>query len=198
MSDVLKNIQTRRSVRSYRDEKIPDEIVRELLKVGTLAPNGNNFQGLRFVVMENREKMDRYAAVAREMSKTNFIGIRDAATDPSQKEAMDKMVKMLSNPEFDIFYSAPLVIFIFTAPGTLTPVEDASLAAENMFLYANSIGIGSCWIGFGKALQFYPDFMAEAGVPPGHTLVAPLVFGYPKKGLPESHRKEPQVFKWIK
>jgi nitroreductase len=197
MNEVLKNIQTRRSVRSYKDEKIPEDIIRELLKVATLAPNGVNFQGLRFVVMQNREKIDKYATAAKEMSKANFIKVRDAATEPLQMEAMDRMVKMLSNPDLNVFYSAPLVIFIFTALGTLTPVEDASLAAENMFLYAHSVSIGSCWIGFGKVLQFYPEFMAEAEVPPGHILVAPLVFGYPKKEMAKSHRKEPQVFKWI-
>ena len=47
-----------------------------------------------------------------------------------------------------MFYHAPVAVFVFTHPSALTPVEDAGTAVENMFLYARSLGIGSCWIGW--------------------------------------------------
>lgn len=198
MNDLLKIIETRRSVRKFREENVLDDVVHELLRVGTLAPNGGNTQGLRFVVVRNRAKIDHYATLGRELSLAGLTKARDGVSDTMKKAGMDNMIKMLSNPALNIFYSAPLVIFIFTASEAITPVEDASLAAENMMLYARSLGIGSCWIGFGKALEHSPEFKAEAGVPPGHMLVAPLVFGYPMMtDMAPVKRDEPKIFKWI-
>jgi len=58
MNEVLKNIYARRSVRSYDGKKVPEETVREIIKAGTFAPSGMNVQGLRFVVMENQERIE--------------------------------------------------------------------------------------------------------------------------------------------
>ena len=109
------------------------------------------------------------------------------------------VVKQLSNPNNDIFYGAPAIVFIFTTPNCLTPVEDASLAAENMMLAAKSLGLGSCWIGFARALGQDPECLKELNVPADHQLVASIVLGYPRKGdMRPSVRDEPKVLGWLK
>jgi nitroreductase len=194
MNEVLKNIYARRSVRSYSEKKVTEETVKEIIKAGTHAPTGMNAQPLRFVVMENQERLDHYSGIAKGL----FIaGAEDRSKDKPVPENLRGLIKTMSNPDFQIFYHAPTVVFIFADPSALTPVEDASLAVENMFLYASSLGIGSCWIGFARPLEHSAEFLKECRVPTDHRLVAQIVLGYPKGELAESKRDEPQIISWI-
>lgn len=195
MNEVLKNIYERRSVRAYEDRSVPEEIVQEIIKTGFHAPNGANTQGLRFAVITNKAKLKAYAEKGRVMSLAAFQKMNEQ--QPSDMTA--GMIKQLSNPNNDIFYGAPAIVFIFTTPNCLTPIEDASLAAENIMLAAKSLGLGSCWIGFARALGQDPEFMRELNVPADHQLVASIILGYPRKGdMRPSVRDEPKVLGWLK
>jgi len=196
MNEVLKNIYSRRSVRSFSDKKVPEEAIREILKAGTYAPNGMNVQALRFVIFENKGRIDHYSAVAKELFLAGMA--KGRPKDAPVPENVQGMIRTLSNPEFNLFYHAPMVVFVFTHPSALTPVEDASLAVENMFLYARSIGIGSCWIGFANSLAHSSEFLKECQVPADHRLVAQFVLGYPKTEHSEGKRSDPQILSWIK
>ena len=58
----------------------------------------------------------------------------------------------MSNPDFQLFTVRRMAVFVFAHPSALTPVEDASLAVENIFLYAGPPLDRSCWIGFAASL----------------------------------------------
>jgi nitroreductase len=60
---------------------------------------------------------------------------------------------MMKMPDFSIFYNAPLMIMVLARSDADFPQIDCSLAAENMMLAAESLGIGSCWIGLGMPLS---------------------------------------------
>ena len=195
MNEVLKNIYGRRSVRSYADKSVPEETILEILKAGFHAPNGANAQGLRFAVVTDRSKLKAYAERGRVMSLAMFQKMNEER--PSDGTAY--MVKMLSNPNNDIFHGAPAIVFVFASPSCLTPLEDASVTAENMMLAAKSLGLGSCWIGFARSLGQDPGFMKDLNVPGGHQLLASIILGYPKnEEMSQSVRGEPMVLSWLK
>lgn len=190
MNEVMRNILDRRSVRSYTDERVPEDILREIIKAGTHAPNGMGVRPLRFVVVTDQDTMKKLSDTAKQL----FTAMLQRSGPSEQTEGM---VRTLSNPDFHIFYHAPALVLVFTAPSSLTPVEDGALAAENMMLAARSFGLGSCWIGFAKPLMYSPEFMSEAEVPEGHQLIAPLIFGHPRKEPAPADRGEPEILKWI-
>jgi nitroreductase len=196
MNEVLSNIYARRSVRSYEEKKVPEGTLMEILKAGTSAPSGMNVQALRFVVMENNERIDHYSGVAKDLFLAGMT--KNLTQDQAVPPNVQGLIKILSNPEFQLFYHAPVVVFVFAHPSARTPVEDASTAVENMFLYARSLGIGSCWIGFAGSLAHSSEFLEECQVPSDHKLVAQFVMGYPRGEFPEGKRHEPQIVKWIK
>jgi nitroreductase len=148
------------------------------------------------VVMENPERIDHYSAVAKELFKAGMTMNRPK--DEPIPERIQELIKTLSNPDFQLFYHAPVAVFVFAHPSARTPVEDAGTAVENVFLYARSLGIGSCWIGFAGSLAHSPEFLQECEVPSDHKLVAQFILGYPKGEFPEGKRQEPQIIKWIK
>jgi nitroreductase len=190
VNDVFENIYLRRSIRDYKLNDVPDDIIRELIKVGTYAPSAGNKQPWRFVVIKNREMIARLSDRAKKLW-LDRVG-----------ESSDPEVKMLANamkmPEFNIFYNAPVLVLIFAAPGAYSPQDDCAAAAENMMLAARSLGIGSCWIGLGMPLGSDTDVLQELKVPEDYRLMAPLIFGYPVKDIQLApQRKEDVTLNWI-
>jgi len=72
--DVLEAIRTRRSIRKYRPELIPEEKLEMILEAARLAPSAGNRQPWRFVVVQN---VDRKKALAEAANNQTFL--KDAA-----------------------------------------------------------------------------------------------------------------------
>jgi nitroreductase len=112
-------------------------------------------------------------------------------------QALSALKKSLADPKYNIFYEAPLLIFV-SGEQSRFGVYDCSMAAQNMMLAAYSLGIGSCWIGTAVPLANEPKIKAALGVPEDHIVHAAIIFGYPKNGFPQSPPKHPaQILKRI-
>jgi nitroreductase len=191
VNEVIRNIYLRRAVRDYRPNDVPDDIVRELIKTGTYAPSAMNKQPWRFVVIKNKDTIAHLSDRAKKLW-LDTVG-------ESKDEAMAGIVNAMKTPGFNIFYNAPVLVLIFASPDSYRPEYDCALAAENMMLAARSLGIGSCWIGFGMPLGADKSLLEEWKVPAGHRLMAPLIFGYPVKDIQTAPpRNEDVVLNWIK
>jgi nitroreductase len=189
-NDVLKNIYSRRSIRDYLPDDVPDDVIRELIRAGTYAPSAANKQPWRFVVIKNRELIKRLS----DKSKELWLEQAAKSTQPELKS----LANMVSRPGFNIFYTATLLIMIFSDPDALSPEIDCALAAGNMMLAARSKGIGSCWIGLAAPLGQVRAIMDDLGVPLVCRLVGSLIFGYPVKlDQKAPKREENVVLKWI-
>lgn len=191
MNDVFRHIYMRRSVRDYKQEEVPDEILQELIKAGIYAPSALNEQPWKFVVIKNTELIKRCSDRAKQLWLERFKGLAS--------EDVGELIKLVSAPEFNIFYNAPVLVLIFSRPEVDSPQIDCALAAENMMLAAASIGIGSCWIGLGSPLEADTGLMQEMGVPEGYRLMAQLIFGYPaEKETQAPERNKDVILKWIR
>jgi nitroreductase len=186
---VLDNIYHRRSVRNYSDKEVPDEIIKEIIRAGTYAPTAVNKQPWRFVVVKNRHLIEEYD----DRAKKAFL----AAYKDTDNPDLVRYVQHLSKPTTRLFYGAPVLILVFASPDVINE-HDCALAAENMMLAAQSLGIGSCWIGLAAGLGYDAEFLKEVGVSEGHKLIAPLIFGYPTKEKPMAPARNADVIlKWI-
>jgi nitroreductase len=190
VNDVFKNIYLRRAVRDYKPHEVPDDIIKELIKAGTYAPSARNKQPWRFVVVKDKGVIARLSERAKKLS-LDGIG---KSKDP-EAESLATALKM---PGFNVFYNAPLLILIFASPDAMSPERECSLAAENMMLAGRSLGIGSCFIGLALPLGSDDATLEELRVPKGHSLIAPLIFGYPVKDIQTAPpRKEDVILNWI-
>lgn len=186
---VLDNIYQRRSVRNFSDKEVSDEIIKEIIRAGIYAPTAVNKQPWRFVVIKNKQLIEEYD----ERAKKAFL----AAYKDTENPDLVKFVQFLSKPTTRIFYGAPVLILVFASPDVINE-HDCALAAENMMLAAQSLGIGSCWIGLAGGLGYDMEFLKEVGVPEGHKLIAPLIFGYPaKQNLKAPARNADVILNWI-
>lgn len=195
MNEVIKAINTRRSVRGYTLGRLSEQEIKDIISCGVRAPNGCNIQPLRFAVITERSAMERYNARAKKAFGA-YLGAEIEKNLPGV-ENQKHLKGMMDDPKFDIFYGAPCLILVFTAPCALSAAQDGAVCAENMMLAAHSMGLGSCWVGFASPLGNDPEVLKELNVPADHKLQAQLVFGHPLKETGVTPRNEPVILKWM-
>lgn len=187
--ELIEAIKTRRSVRSYKDEPLPEQTVRELLEAATWAPSSMNNQPWAFVVVQDRNYMKDLSDRAKKflLERMELFGGR-----------YRRYAGTLSDPAFNIFYNAPVLVMIYGNKEVYSYAGDCSMAALNLMLAAWGRGIGSCWIGFATGIGNTHEVKAELNVPEGYELVAPVVLGYPAGPAGKGVRGEAKIINWLK
>ena len=142
MNAVIEAIRKRRSVRAYEPKPVPRDVINAIIEAGNEAPSAMNSQPWRFVVVEERESKEKLLRAALPGAKRILETIKDA--DPERYEVIKKRYGELKDP---VYYSAPAVVFVIGS-GRYAD-HSCPLVCENMMLAAYSLGLGSCWVGFG-------------------------------------------------
>jgi len=173
MNEVLQNIISRRSVRDFKEEQIKDEELKLILEAGRYAPSGMNKQSWQFTVVQNKEKIELLAKVVREA-----LG-RDAGYN---------------------FYAPPTIIMLSNEEDNTNGLADCACALENIFLMANSLGVGSCWINQLKTIcdrEEVREVLTSFGIPENHIVWGMAAIGYPNSS-PKVHERKDGVIKFVK
>jgi nitroreductase len=202
-------LRRRRSTRVYRKRSVPRDVITDLIESGKYAPTGGNLQSLRYLVVQDPGVLDELKNLCIEAYRVG-LGLVEPDPlilndDPELHEAL-RSEATYYQPLFDhhergedaLFYDAPVVMVIHAHRNTACPVEDSTLAAYNMMLVAESLGLGTCFIGF-----FYPIATRSEAVrslleiPEKHEVYMAFTLGYPAvKYYRLSDRKVPRV-RWI-
>ena len=184
--DLNVAITGRRAVRDYTAQAVDEKSIRALIDAAIQAPSAVNQQPWTFTVVSDQSMLDR---ISRE-AKSHML-----ATMPPSPQS-DHIRSNLIDPDFQIFYHAPVLILISAdAPGPWI-VEDCALAAENLMLAAHASGLGTCWIGFAQSFLNTSDGRNALDLPPAWVPVAPIIVGYPKAAPHPVPRSEPQI-RWV-
>ena len=122
---VIENIMTRRSIRSYKEQAVPRELLDKVTECGIYAANAMNAQQWEVRIVDSKEWIDRTTQAYKESVKGT----------PGEKATADPSFK-------NMFRNAPAVIFIGHKPGMFTQV-DCGLMAGNIMLAAKSLGLGT-------------------------------------------------------
>ena len=117
-NEVLNVIKKRRSIRTYKADAIPEEILNAVLEAGTFAPTGGGKQSPIIV----------------------------AITSPQYRKKIAELNAEVMGAESDPYYGAPVVVLVLADGNTNTFIEDGSCVLENMMLAAASLGLGSVWV----------------------------------------------------
>ncbi|MDH4161989.1 MAG: nitroreductase family protein [Nitrospirota bacterium] len=189
MNPVIEAINRRRSIRAYEPKPVPRDLVREVINAGNEAPSAMNSQPWRFVVVEDGAARKELLAAALPRAKEITEQVKDV--DPERYEMIKKRYAELPDP---VYYSAPTVIFVI---GTgRYAAHSCPLACENMMVAAHSLGLGTCWVGFGAMAVEEPDVKALLELKDGDAVFGPILLGYPK-GEPQRPPKKDAKVKWI-
>ena len=120
MKDLLELMKTRRSVRKYKPDMIPQDVLDRIILAGTYSATGRNLQSPIIIAVTNKEMRDKISEMNRK------IGGWDEGFDP--------------------FYGAPVILIVLADKSCPTYIYDGSLVMGNLMLAAHNEGVGSCWI----------------------------------------------------
>jgi nitroreductase len=178
--ETEKAILGRRSVREYEAKPVPRDVVEKILKAGAMAPSAMGVHPCRFIVISDRKLIRQLSDKVKEKMGALGLGM--------------KFAERMKLKEDVIFYDAPLLILVVADKSEWAPT-DCALAAQNMFLRAYDLGLGSCFMGFMiHALGNDRESLRGLGIKDSQELYCPLIFGYPKK-WPAPKANEPMVQK---
>jgi nitroreductase len=167
MSTTINDIIERRSIRQYKDQKVPRNTLELLVKAGRCAPSAMNYQSWHFTVIQNNDVITRITET-----------LKSSSRDPGAPRYLEGVV---TNPEYTVNYGAPVFIIISGDRVRPTAINDCSLAAGNIMLAAHSLGLGSCWINQPGVVCDVPEFrslLTELGVPESYKVYACICIGY--------------------
>ncbi|MDQ3222860.1 MAG: nitroreductase [Gemmatimonadota bacterium] len=186
--DAITAINKRTSVRRFRPDPVPRDVVERLLECAVRAPNHKLTQPWRFAVLTARAR-DRYAEIRARHRLNRY-------TDPSTAEAQAGADKVRRES-----LEVPLYIVTMAAihPDEITREEDYAatmMAIANLMIAAESLGMGT-FLKSGGVMQD-PDLIELAGVPEKFRVVGILSLGYPAEQEPPRRRKPvADLTRWV-
>ena len=170
MNEVMENLLTRRSIRSYQPDMVPMETIEEIVKAGTYAATGMGLQSPIIV----------------------------AVTDKETRNQLSRMNAAVMGSSADPFYGAPVVLIVLADKNRGTYLYDGSLVMGNMMTAAHSLGIGSCWIHRAKETfesSEGKELLKQWGIEGNYEGIGHLILGYAKGEAPAPKpRKENYVY----
>ena len=167
---TFENMLSRRSVKAYKPDMVPKELIDRVIEAGLYAASGRNWQA----------------------------GIVLAVTDRTMRDRLSKMNAAIMGTEGDPFYGAPVVLVVLGDKQYPTHVYDGSLMLGNMMLAANELGLGACWVHRAKeefASEEGKEILRSLGIEGEYEGIGHLILGYPA-GEPKAAapRRENRVY----
>ena len=170
MNDVLETIKSRRSIRKYKSDMVPQEKLEKIIEAGTYAATGMGKQSPIIVAVTNKELRDKLSAM-----NAKIMGVN---SDP--------------------FYGAPVVLIVLADKSRPTYLYDGSLVMGNLMLEAEAQGVGSCWIHRAKE-EFESgegkEILKSLGIEGDYEGIGHCVLGYADGPAPKAApRKDSYVY----
>ena len=163
MGETLEFIKKRRSVRGYKADMVPKDVLDKIIEAGTYAATGMGRQSPIIISVSNRELRDKLSAM-----NAKIMGKEEG---------------------FDPFYGAPNVLIVLADKTMPTYLYDGSLVMGNLMLAAADLGVDSCWIHRAKE-EFESEegkaILKELGITGDYEGIGHCVLGYAANEVPEA------------
>lgn len=181
---LLDAIYTTRSVRRFRPDPIPDDVVAKLVEAATRAPSGRNAQSWRFVVVKDPGVRKQLGAVYKEAWDEYSPPSRLAAiADPRERRRVESAFHLGAHMGDEapvlVMVCAPAEQAASGAGSAATRTAGASIypAVQNLLLAARAHGIGGCL----TTIHLFREAKAKAvlGIPEEVDTYALIPLGYP-------------------
>lgn len=194
--DFYRVIESRKSIRKYKPEMPPKEVIDRILSAATHAPSGKNRQNWRFFVVTGK-KRDEYMTY----SQKSWLGIKDIL-----QKTLKPSLYQFTERFFYTLGDAPVIVFCYSlnTPDERyhTSIGSVYMAAENMNLAAVVEGLGTCTMGAPLEIKKEVDeFLGVTSLPEYKAgeleLLCAVVMGYPDHEPPKAPRQLEGRIHWI-
>ena len=171
---LLAAIKTRRSIRQFTNQPIPQEAIAQIIEAGRLTPTGGNAQDVSFIVLKDG------------LEQCETLAVRLFRRMLPMMKLVNPVAKRTTIDDHFFFKKAPAAIVIVSR----NPINGA-LAAANMELMAEAYGFGALYSGFfSMAVNRSRSLRKLLGLKRGEKAVTTLVLGYSRVTYHRTVQKE--------
>ncbi|BBB91159.1 MAG TPA: nitroreductase family protein [Methylomusa anaerophila] len=170
-------LRSRRSIRCYKQEPVSQEKLLALLEIARFAPTGGNSQGLSYVVVTERQLMEK---------------LTEATVEWVEELVRDKVAMIMPYAEIvdeyrqtkrDVILRGAPHLIVATAPKEMSSGQsNARFSLAYVELFAPTLGLGTCWAGFLEQCGFsgYPKLLQLLGIEENMAVAGAVMVGYPR------------------
>lgn len=168
--DALECMLTRKSIKKYKPDPVPQDLIEKVVEAGLNAPSGLNKQAAIVLAVTDKKIRDELSAA-------------NAGNDPFHRA--------------DPFYGAPVVLVVLADKSVPTYIYDGTLAMENLLLAAHALGLGACWIHRAKETfekEEWKGFLKTQGIEGEYEGIGNCILGYADIDPEKKPRKENRAY----
>lgn len=186
-------LRSRRSIRTYKKKQVSRNILQKLIELARYAPTGHNSQGVEWLVIDNRQELDRYIRITIDWMEWMLKEMSDFA----RSLHMDRAVERHGEDLDVILRGAPTVVVAHAPKDDLMAPASCTIALTYLELAALGMGLGTCWAGFfNAAANTYPTMMKALSLPEGHQCFGAMMVGYPRFAYQRLPIRKPPSITW--
>lgn len=184
--ELKRVIKNRRSIRKYKCEEVPNELIEDLIECARLAPSAKNRQPWEFLIVKNDAKNEIADIMLDKEKGRNIILEKKLLNANSSVKATAKIIK-----------EAPILILVFKQYNeNWTTGDTLSIggAIEHICLRATDLGLGSLWI---RDTVYSQKEIAKLVDYENMELISAIAVGYPDEEPKQRPRKKlDEILKW--
>jgi nitroreductase/NAD-dependent dihydropyrimidine dehydrogenase PreA subunit len=214
-SVFMRFLRRRRSQRIYNSKPVEIEKLKMIIEAGRFAPSGGNRQGVEYTVVTRRDVLGRAVTLTLRTLQEQGKLVEQAfdryrrLKEPLPEEYhsmqhypaifLDRIADKWKDGVDLILYNAPALILVHMRQGlTRSPQVDAGLSAMQMSLMAETLGLGTCIIGFVIfALEHSGELREILEIPADHQVYVALTVGYSDTEFLRLVARNPAKINWI-
>lgn len=164
-------LKSRRSIRVFRQEPVPDELIAEAIDTARWAPSAVNHQPVHWLVIRTPGEVRRLAGLVIDY-------LRQISAQEPRYAAFVKLWEQGIDP---VLRNAPHLVVVHAPDDWNWSAVDCAIALTQFELAAVASGVGTCWAGFlMRAANGHPPLKGALGIPDGHSVYGALMYGYPR------------------
>lgn len=185
MLTVEEAIRARRSVRNFKPDPVPGELIDKVVEAARLAPSGSNRQPWRFQIVTD-------PALKQRLSKDGAFGQRHIAQAPVVVVCGAELLVYVKGhklaPERGDYFGADTEDWDELSKFIPDAHANAAIAVEHMVLMATALGLGSCWVRLIK----YGEIARALDWPRHVAVFTLLALGFPDGEMPAARPRLPK------
>jgi nitroreductase/NAD-dependent dihydropyrimidine dehydrogenase PreA subunit len=190
-ADMAFYLRKRRSVRHYKKDPVPGEMILEILDSTRYAASGGNGQPVQWIVVHDPEKVKKIAGLTVAWMKTLMN------TPHPMSGYVPGLIGEWESGRDVICRGAPHLLFAHIPEGNPVATVDAIIALAHFDIAAPAYGIGTCWAGFvAAAAREYSPLKKELDLPEGRNFAYAMMFGFPQYKVYGIPRRKPLEITW--
>lgn len=213
IQDLEKLVKGRRSIRRWKKQEVPDELLKKAVELATWAPNGGNYQGWRFIIVKQKEMIEKMANAVQAVSDK-------IASWPEAMSWQEEVKRYQKNASF--FRNTPACIGVFSGgyqspmdkvlmaresfdPGAKeimgfrrsapTAVQSTAAAVTTMLLAFHQMGLGAVWLV--SPIQAKKEIETILNVPSNMDLICLIAVGYSDESPQKERRPVEEVLEFV-